>query len=279
MPALWHDADPQQPRHRPREWAHENGGIESTHGHLKAAVRDALLLRGSRDFDDLAAYRRFIDEIVAAKNRRNAARIDAERATLQPLPDRRTSDYEEVIVTVTSTSSFTLRKVFYTVLSRLIGHRLRVRLYDDRLDLFIGGTHLMTLPRGRSRGNGAHGHVVDYHHVIHSLRRKPMALMKLVYRDQLFPREAYARTFERLIEALPERAACRMMVELLAMAHERACEAELADLLGADLAAGRLPDIAALRERFAPNPAALPDVVVQLAPLSTYDVLLMGEAA
>jgi hypothetical protein len=29
--------------------------------------------------------------------------------------------------------------VFYTVPSRLIGHRLRARLYDDRLDLFIEG--------------------------------------------------------------------------------------------------------------------------------------------
>jgi hypothetical protein len=267
------------PTRNNRGVAHENGGIESAHGHLKAALRDALLLRGSCDFDDLAAYRRFVDEIVAAKNRRNAARIDTERAALQSLPDRRTSDYEEIIVTVTSTSSFTLRKVFYTVPSRLIGHRLRVRLHDDRLELFIGGTHLMTLPRGRSRGNGAHGHVIDYRHVIHSLRRKPMALMKLVYRDQLFPREAYARTFDRLIEALPERAACRMMVELLSLAHERACEAELAELLAEDIAARRLPDMASLRARFAPDPAALPEVVVQLAPLSAYDALLMGEAA
>ena len=115
--------------------------------------------------------------------------------------------------------------------------------------------------------------------MIHSLRRKPMALMKLVYRDQLFPREAYRRTFERLIEALPERAACRLMVDLLSLAHERACEAELADVLDADLAAGRLPDIAVLRERFAPDPAALPEVVVQLTPLSAYDALLLGEAA
>jgi hypothetical protein len=42
--------------------AHENGAIESTHGHLKNAIRDALLLRGSRDFDDLGAYRAFIDD-------------------------------------------------------------------------------------------------------------------------------------------------------------------------------------------------------------------------
>src|SRR5689334_2470017 len=40
--------------------AHENGSIESSHGHLKKALEDALLLRGSRDFDDLDAYRRFV---------------------------------------------------------------------------------------------------------------------------------------------------------------------------------------------------------------------------
>ena len=267
------------PTRNNRGVAHENGSIESSHGHLKAAIKDALLMRGSRDFDDLASYRHFIDEIVSRKNRRNGARIDAERAVLQPLPDARTSDYEETIVTVTSTSSFTLRKVFYTVPSRLIGHRLRVRLYDDRLDLFVGGTHLMTLPRGRSFNNGNHGHVVDYRHVIHSLRRKPMALLKLVYRNQLFPRDAYRQIFDRLVAALPERVACRHMVELLAMAHERACEAELADMLLADIAADRLPDMAALRTRFAPDPAALPDVVVELVPLAIYDALLAGEAA
>lgn len=266
------------PSRNNRGVAHENGAIESAHGHLKMAIRDALLMRGSAAFDDLSGYRRFVDEIVAAKNRRNAARIDAERGHLQSLPDRRTSDYEETIVTVTSTSSFTLRKVFYTVPSRLIGHRLRVRLHDDRLELFIGGTHLMTLPRGRAASNGKHGHVVDYRHVIHSLRRKPMALLGMVYRDQLFPRDAYRRTFDRLIERLPERVACRTMVELLALAHDRACEAELADILAADLAAGCMPDMAALRTRFAPDPAALPDVVVELVPLTAYDALL-GEVA
>lgn len=267
-----------RPTRNNRGVAHENGSIESAHGHLKKTIRDALLLRGSAAFEDLADYRRFIDEVVAAKNRRGAVRIDAERAHLQPLPMSRTSDYEETIVTVTSTSSFTLRKVFYTVPSRLIGHRLRVRLYDDRLDLLLGGTPLMTLARGRAAANGKHGHVVDYRHVIRSLRRKPMALLGLVYRDQLFPRDAYRRMFEHLIEQGPERSACRVMVELLALAHERACEAELADILDTDLDAGRMPDMAALRRRFSPDPATLPEVVITLAPLSDYDILL-GEMA
>src|SRR2546421_3295417 len=38
----------------------------------------------------------------------------------------------------------------------------------------------------------------DYRHVIHALRKKPMALPNLVYRDQLFPRQAYRKAFEAL---------------------------------------------------------------------------------
>jgi hypothetical protein len=120
------------PSRNNRGVAHENGAIESPHGHLKRAVRDALLLRGSTVFVDLEAYRRFIAEIVGRQNRRHAERIDAERAALQKLPDRRTADYEETVVTVTSSGGFTLRKVFYTVPSRLIGQRLRVRRAPPR---------------------------------------------------------------------------------------------------------------------------------------------------
>src|SRR3546814_5445449 len=81
-----------EPTRNNRGVAHENGAIESAHGHLKAAVRDALLMRGSADFDDLAAYRCFVDEIVARKNARCAKRIDAARAALPSLTSKRTSD-------------------------------------------------------------------------------------------------------------------------------------------------------------------------------------------
>jgi hypothetical protein len=94
------------------------------------------------------------------------------------------------------------------------------------------------------------------------------------YRDQLFPRDAYRQTFERLLEKLPEKSACRIMVDLLALAHERGCEAELAAILAKDLAANQLPDMAVLREQFAPDPAILPEVAVILAPLSDYEELL-----
>ena len=263
--------------------AHENGAIESPHGHLKKALEDALLLRGSRDFTDLPDYRRFVDELVGRRNARQGKRIDLERAALKALPERRTGDFEDTLVTVTSSGGFTLRKVFYTVPSRLIGYRLRVRLYDDRLECFLGATPVMTVPRGRCHSSGKHGHVVDYRHVIHALKRKPMALLNLVYRDQLFPRAAYAGTFDALLAVQPDRKACQTMVGLLALAHERGCEADLAQALDQDLAAGRLPDLRTLEARFAPDPARVPDVTVALTPLSEYDELgtvqLVGDAA
>src|ERR1700738_1949577 len=83
------------PSRNNRGVAHENGSIESSHGHLKSALGDELLLRGSREFEDLTAYRRFIDEVVGRRNARNRKRIEIERAALKPLPDRRTADYEE----------------------------------------------------------------------------------------------------------------------------------------------------------------------------------------
>ena len=253
--------------------AHENGSIESSHGHLKKALEDALLLRGSRDFGDLDAYRRFVDEIVGRRNANNRKRIELERPTLTPLPKRRTADYEEKIVIVTSSGGFILRRVFYTAPSRLIGHRLRVHLYDDRLECFLGATAMMTLRRGRPVSENKGGHVVDYRHVIHALRKKPMALNNLVYRDQLFPRPAYARAFAALHDSVGDKRACKLTVELLALAHDRGCEVELARLIDAELDAGRLPDLAMLSERFAPNPASVPVIEVKFVPLSTYDEL------
>jgi len=271
-----------EPTRNSRGVAHENGAIESPHGHLKHAIRDALLMRGTAEFENLGVYRSFLDEIIGRKNARNRQRIDAERAVLQALPDNRTADYEQALVYVSSSGGFVLRKVFYTVPSRLIRHRPRAHLFDDRVELFVGGTHVLTLNRGRPGRNGKHGHVVDYRHVIHALRRKPMALLNLVYRDQLWPREAYRHMFDHLCERLSERAACKLMVELLSLAHERACEAQLAAVLTEDLAADRLPDLKVLRERFAPDLASLPEVSVPLAPLHLYDALstaCLGEAA
>src|SRR6201984_3510092 len=89
-----------EPTRNNRGVAHENGSIESPHGHLKQAIEDALLLRRSRDFGDLQAYRRFVDEVVGRRNARNRKRLDLERSVLQSLPARRATYSEGTISTL-----------------------------------------------------------------------------------------------------------------------------------------------------------------------------------
>jgi hypothetical protein len=108
------------PSRNNRGVAHENGSIESSHGHLKNVRRDELLLRGSREFENFAAYRGFIDEVVGRRNARDRKRIKIDRIVLKQLPNRRTTDYEEARVLVTSSGGFMLRRVFYSVPSVMI---------------------------------------------------------------------------------------------------------------------------------------------------------------
>lgn len=255
--------------------AHENGAVESQNRHLKKAIEQALILRGSRDFACIEDYRRFVDILVARRNKQRAAAVQAERAHLKPLPQRRTTDFTETVVPVTRTGGFLVRSIFYSAPSQLIGQRLRVHLYDDRLEAFLGGTLVVTHPRARRRGDGHRVHVINYHHVIHALRRKPQALWSSIYRDSLFPRTEYADAWKVLRRDLSRRDACRRMVDLLFIAHDRACEAELAHLLSADLDAGRVPEPGTLTSRLSPRHTTLPtDVAVVHPSLDSFDALL-----
>ncbi len=267
------------PTRNNRGVAHENGAIESRHGHLKKRLVQALLLRGSTNFVDLHAYRAFTAEVVGQHNRRHAALIDAERAVLRPLPAQPAMTWEEMTVRVTSASGFMCRHIFYTVPSRLIGHRLHLRIHDDRIEAYLGGSFLLSVPRARRPKGVPPVHVVDYHHIIAALRAKPGALANLAYRDALWPRTAYRRAWEALTAAGSARDAARTMVGLLALAHDRGVEADLAAALDATLEVGELPELAAMLRRFTPTTAAAPDVSVILPPLAAYDRLIAPAGA
>ena len=69
------------------------------------------------------------------------------------------------------------------------------------------------------------------------------------------------------------------MVELLWLAHDEACEAELALLIAEDLVNSRLPEAAKLKPRLAPKQQSVPeDVPVALTELSSFDALLEARA-
>lgn len=259
--------------------AHENGAVETQHRHLKAALDQALILRNSRDFATIDDYRRFVDQLVGRRNRRRQDALKTELAALNPLPGRRTTDFTEIIVRVTRTGGFLAHGVFYSVPARLVGQRLRVHLYDDRIIAYLGSTKVVSHPRVRSSGGGPRVHVVDYRHVIHALKRKPQALARSVYRDGLFPQSEYTAAWQALSTALTQRDACRRMVGLLVLAHEEVCEDELARLIADNLANGRLPDPEELATRITRHNHGLPtDVSVDLTALESFDGLLEAHA-
>ena len=254
--------------------SHENGSIESRQGTLKRTMEQALLLRGHRDFADLDAYRRFVAEVFGRLNARVASKFNEERALLRALPVRRSSDYEEVDARVTKYGTMTVKKVLYTAPSRLVGHRLKVRVYGEKLECWLGNVCVLELRRGQLDPVSGRGKVVDYRHLLPALKRKPGALARSVLRDALFPRTEYRQMWAQLKDRLPEAQACRLMVGLLDLAGHGGCEAELAQRLALLLVAGELPDLEQLQQEMAPRPTLYPTVTVVLPELASYDLLL-----
>ena len=176
---------------------------------------------------------------------------------------------------VVRTGGFLVNQIFYSAPSRLIGQRLRVHVYDDRIEAYLGSSHVVSHPRARGQKSGDRVHVINYHHVIHALKRKPGALANSIYRDSLFPRTEYVLVWKALQAGLSRRDACRRMVDILFLAHEENAEAELASIMADDLQHGRLSDAQALKGLLTPRDHSLPkDVAVNLPALSCFDTLL-----
>jgi hypothetical protein len=253
--------------------SHENGSIESRNASLKNALRQALLLRVSHDFTDRVAYEAFVDGVVQRMNARIEKRLVVERATLRPLPARRTAEFDELPTRVSKYGIFTVKGEQYSTLSRLIGHRLIARVYAERVECYLGGECVFTCPRAVRRPDQRTTRHIDYRHMVENLKRKPGAFARWVFRDDVFPRSIYRQTWENLRTRLPERQGCKIIIDLLALAadgHEAVLALELERLHQRN----ELPNPDALRHALAPRPSSVPEVAVSLPKLAIYDALL-----
>lgn len=254
--------------------SHENGSIEARQGSLKTALDQSLLLRGTREFASLEGYGQFVADTVRRLNARCARAWEVERASLRPLPARRTVDFEEVDARVSKFGLISIKAAHYSVPSRLVGHRLKIRLYSAHLEAWLGGVKVFECERLRSSAQTRHPKRIDWRHMLPSLRHKPGAFARWVMRDAMFPRSEYAQAWQRISEQLSEREACRMMVGLLDLADRANVVAELAAILSAQGERNELPDIEVLRAQFAPRPTLMPFVEVVLPATAVYDDLL-----
>ncbi len=192
--------------------AHENGAIESPHGHFKRRLRQQLYLRGSFEFESVAAYQAFIATVIATLNRKCTVQFEAEQQWLQPLPQYRFADYEELQAKVSCYSTIEVRCVLYTVPSRLIGRLLRVHLYHDRLVGYLGQQAVIELPRirGASSGTKRRARCINYRHIIEGLRRKPRAFLYCTWQQEILPTEQWRRLWQHLSQQFERDSAARI---------------------------------------------------------------------
>ncbi len=262
------------PTRNNRGEGHENGAIESPHGHLKKRIRQALLLRGSNDFESLLKYEEFLDQIIRDINACKLDKIEEERQHLQPLPLHHTADYTELVVKVSTSSTIQVKRTLYTVPSRLIGMTLRVHIYDSRLDIYLGSTHTVTLPRVYPSDPNHRARRVDYRHVIRSLERKPQAFRYSKLREDLLPGETYKGIWNWLDTTMEARRACKTIVGILALAHRANCEKQLGEHLQMMMDRSAVPSLYQLQQQFGKKEPMVPSIKVNQPPAMAYDALL-----
>lgn len=229
--------------------AHENGSIESPHGHLKNRLSQQLYLRGSFEFECVSDYQGYIDGVVAKLNAQCADKYRQEQPHLQALPRYRVTDYEVLTVRVSSRSTITVRRILYTVPSRLIGRQLEIHLYHNRLRGYLGNNCVVELSRIRATGGLRRGRCINYRHVIEALHRKPRAFIHCTWQAELLPNDLYRELWAQMKRDFELNKAAVLMVEALYIAATQDKETAVADYLEDQLTASTL-SLSALRQHF-----------------------------
>lgn len=175
---------------------HENGDAEQRHHRFKRALEQALLLRGSRDFDSVADYQQFLRALFEQMNGGRRQRLREELERMRELPERRIESCKIERVRVDSGSLIYVDRNVYSVPSRLIGERVEARLYLERVEVWYAQKKVEEMPRLRGRQK----HRVDYRHIIDWLVRKPGAFANYRYREELFPTSRFRMAWDVLQE-------------------------------------------------------------------------------
>ena len=127
-------------RTNPRS-SHENGVVEQGHRRLKNALDQALILRGSRDFESEEEYRTFVRGVVDRRNRLVRPKLRTERRHLRPLPPAPVPEYANYRCRVRRWSTIRVANRTYSVPSRLIGTVVDARVYADHIEVFYKERH------------------------------------------------------------------------------------------------------------------------------------------
>jgi hypothetical protein len=263
-----------EPRVTHRQSPQEDGDVESSHGGLKRALHQHLLLRGSRDFESLESYRAFVEQVMEKRNQLRRERLAEETAVMCPLTASPLAICNSLRLRVSKGSLIKVDQNHYTVPTSLIGRMVNVYVYEWQVEVCYGRKPVATLPRliGQQRQH------INYRHVVDSLLRKPGGFRDYRYREALFPCLVFRQAWEQFNIWYAPRQADLIYLRILRLAAQT-LESEVAAALQLLLdrhAHFTERDVAALLNR---QIAPAPQVERGEISLAQYDQLLPSSQA
>lgn len=252
---------------------HENGDVESLNGKFKKRVEQHLLLRGHRDFATMAAYKTFLNQVFNKANDGRRQKLQEELLTMRKLKVEKLPEYEDLEVRVTNWSTVNIKKSLYSVPSRLIGNKVRARVYEDRVEIRYQDVLQLTMPRLKNAD-----HRIDYRHIIRSLVRKPGAFENYRFKNELFPTMNFRRAYDALLSSCSERVANIEYLRILNHAAEN-LEEDIDEALDLILACKEVPRWTRVIELVPERRCEVPLVNLPPVDLGEYDALLNGGEA
>lgn len=247
----------------------QNGDVEAANGVLKRRILQELMLRGSSDFDTVEAYEAWLQDMVRRRNLGRQTRFEEERAVMRKLDVARLAEFVEERVPVTSWSTIRVSYCTYSVPSRLIGERVRVRVYERVLEVYYAERLQLSVERLKGR----HRHRINYRHVIWSLVQKPGAFARYRYREEMFPTLTFRRAFDAISAQAPDLRGDLQYLRLLHLAAattETEVEAAIAQMLDA----GQCPDADQVKVLLGQAEVNVPDIEPYQPELASFDALL-----
>jgi hypothetical protein len=252
--------------------SNQNGDVEALNGAHKRRIKQHLLLRGSKDFDSVGEYENWVQGVCVKANALRQDRLAEEIAVMEPVTVGRLPEWKEQRTRVTRGSTIRIKHNTYSVPSQLIDEWVKVRVYDDRLEVWYADQVQVTIERLLGRL----GHRINYRHVVESLVRKPWAFERYRYRDDLFPTVVFRRTYDAMAAA--HAVTRRGDLEYLRVLHlaARTMESDVAMALELMLGDGQVPTYDLVRDLVAPEQTQIPEMAVLEPDLEDFDRRLLS---
>jgi len=198
--------------------------------------------------------------------------VTEELSAMTPLAVSRLPEHTTESPSVSRESTIRVKCNTYSVPSRLIGSNVKVRIYEDRLEVWYGGACQLEAERLLGR----HGHRIDYRHVIWSLVKKPGAFPRYRYREEMFPSLEFRRAYDALNEALGSGYKADFDYLRILFHAAAVSETDVEAALTLMREAGETPLADRIKELVRPREPEIPAMTPYVPDLSEYDALLFA---